>query len=70
MFTRNHPLAYVHSLKAKMSHLLLVTATTETISPSDSAHYAHIDISHISTELWGNLVFSSADGAIILHMIK
>ena len=36
------------------------------LSPSDSAHYAHTDLSCITTELWEIPVFSPADGAIII----
>ena len=44
--------------------------TSLSILPSDSAHYAHTDLSYIITEMWDIPVFSLADGAIILHMIK
>ena len=40
-----------------------------TILPSDSAHYAHIDLSFISSELWEIPVFSPADGTIIFLML-
>ena len=39
-------------------------------SPSDNTQYAHTDLSRITTELWEIPVFSPADGAILLHVIK
>ena len=39
------------------------------ILPSESAHYTHVDLSRITTELWETLVYFTADGAIILYLI-
>ena len=43
---------------------------TNAISPADITHYAHTDLPRDTTELWEMPVFSPADGAVILHMIK
>ena len=48
-----------------INHASVMLTDFDAISSSDSAHYAHTDLLHITTELWEMLVFSPANGAII-----
>ena len=47
-----------------------ITGISPKISPSDSGHYTHTNLSRIKTEFGNNRSVSPPDGAIILHMIE
>ena len=65
---------YSSQFYRRWAKLLLYLPLTLNANPlnvsSDSAHYAHTDLSCITTELCEIPVLSPVDGAVILHMIK
>ena len=70
MLLKPHMIDMIITFFLNQKEILMISCILKPISPSDSARYAHTDLSSSTTELWETSVFSPADGAIILHMIK